>query len=55
MYILIHQNNVLSYGTKEKNIVNSVSLYFLETFLTIAKIAPKTCTAQHLPTASIWN
>lgn len=55
MYILIHQKKVLNYGTKQKNIVSSVSFYFLETFLTIAKIAPKTCTAQLLPTASIWN
>lgn len=55
MYILIHQNRVLTYDTKQKSVVNSVSLYFLETFLTIAKIVPKTFRAQHLPTTSIWN
>lgn len=55
MYILILQIKVLNYDTNQKNSVNSVLRSFLETFLTIAKISPKTCIAQLLPKTSIWN
>lgn len=52
MYTLVHQIKLLNYDTDQKNIVNSVSLSFLETFLTIATLPPppQTCTAQLLPT-----
>lgn len=39
MFVLVHQIKALNCDTKQKNIVNSVSPSFLETFLTIANRA----------------